>query len=195
MGQIRGTAIVGTLAYLREQFGDEASRRVLDTLPSPQRIAIADGGPGLLESGWYDCVVLSDLTRAADRLYGHGDLKLAREIGRAQAFLDTSRFFKWLLRLTSPETLFTRAASVWRNYHNVGVYVVEHVDARRARLRIEDWDSADPVMCRRIEGWIERALELTLGMNAAPTIREVAHQHRDPSVSPHLFCRFEADWK
>jgi len=195
MGQVRGASILGTLAYLREQYGEDAPRRTLDTLPPALRSSISgEGGRVLLESGWYDYAVLSALTAAADRLYGKGDLALAREIGRAQAFLDTGRFFKWMLRLTGPRTLVTRAASVWNNYHDVGLYVVEEVDDHHARLRIEDWSSADPVMCRRVEGWIERALELTLGQNVAPSIRETDHLTREPAVSPHVFCRFVGEW-
>jgi hypothetical protein len=194
MGQVRGAAILGTLWYLREHFGEDAPRRAIETLPPEVRSAIGDGGPLLFEAGWYDYAALSLLTGAADRLYGKGDLTLAREIGRAQAFLDTGRFFKWMLRLTGPKRIFVRAASVWSNYHNAGRYVVEEVGDHHAHLRIEDWSSADPVMCRRIEGWVERAVELTLGEETAPRIHEAAHLARDPAVSPDAFCRFVVTW-
>jgi hypothetical protein len=195
MANVRGASIIGTLRYAREHFGPEAPRRLIEALSPALRNAIADGGPGLLESGWYDCAALAELTRSADHMFGRGDLKLAREMGRAQAFADTSRFFKWMLRLAGPKTLFMRAASVWSNYHDSGRYVVEEVLDPRAVLRIEDWSAAGDVMCRRVEGWIEKAIELTLGEKAQPMIRETAHLERAPSVSPHLFCRFTVEWR
>jgi hypothetical protein len=194
MGDVRGATIVGALQYLREHFGAEAVRHVIEALPPHLRTAISDGGPGLLEVGWYDCAALIEIVRVADREYGASDLKLAREMGRAQAFTDTGRFFKWMLRLAGPKTIFMRSTSVWNNYHNSGRYIVEELSDRHATLRIEEWSSASDVMCRRVEGWVERALELTLGAAVRPTIREVVHLQRNPSVSPHLFCRFSAEW-
>ena len=191
MGQVRGASIMGTLRYVRERFGEDAPQRVLEATPLTQREAIADGDL-LLESGWYDYLVLSHITRVADRLFGRGDLQLAREIGRAQAFTDVGRFFKWLLRLAGPKAIFGRATSVWRNYHDCGVFVVEEIGDHRAVFRIEDWSSADEIICRRVEGWMERGFELTVG--TTPSIREVQHLDDDAAVSPHRFCRFVAEW-
>ena len=194
MGRVRGAAIIGTLGYLREKFGEQAPDRALEMLPLTLRESIDDGAL-LVEPGWYDYQILSQLTRAADRLWGKGDLKLAREIGRAQAFSDVSRFFKWLLRLAGPKTLFGRSASVWRNYHDVGTYVLEEIGDQRAVVRIDDWSSADEVICRRVEGWMERALELTIGTERQPTVREVQHLDHDAAVTPHRFCRFVGEWR
>jgi hypothetical protein len=117
----------------------------------------------------------------------NGDLTLARAAGRHGAFQDVNRFFKWMLRLTGPAALFTRAASVWNNYHSAGRYVFEGAQGNRAAIRIDDWEGADPVMCKRIEGWIERALEMTLGAAARPQRpRGGAPPHRPRSLSPSL---------
>ena len=195
MANVRGASLLGTLDYARLTFGDEALGRVLAAASPQTRDAIGDPArPTVLTQGWYDCRLLSDLTRALDRTCGAGDLALARAAGKHVAFEDVNRFFKWLLRLSGPATLFTRASSVWNNYHSAGRYVFEGLDGRRARIRIEDWDSADPVICKRIEGWIERALELTLGKGARPAIREEAHLARDPAVTTHAFCRYLAEW-
>ncbi len=194
MGQVRGVSFIGTFKYLRKHYGPDAPSRALAAMPPALREIFGANGETTVESGWYDCAALTELTREIDRIWGKGDLALAREIGRELAFDDLNRFFKWLLKLAGPKTLFTRAGSVWKNYHNVGRYVVEAVEDHRASIRIEDWDSASHVMCRRIEGWIERALELTLGLDLKPVIRETHHLVQDPRVSPHLFCRFEAKW-
>jgi hypothetical protein len=192
---MRGASLLGTLDYARRQFGDDGLRRMLAAVTPETRQAIGDpANPAVLTQGWYDCRLVSDLTRALDQTCGKGDLALARAAGKHVAFEDVNRFFKWLLRLTSPATLFSRAASVWNNYHSGGRYVVEALEERRARLRIDDWDSADPVICRRIEGWMERALELTLGKGARPTIREEAHLTSEPAVGTYRFCRYLAEW-
>jgi len=195
MANMRGASILGTLDYTRRNFGEDGLRRALAAMSPETRQAIGDPSqPTILTQGWYDCRLVSDLTRAIDQTCGRGDLALARAAGKHVAFEDVNRFFKWLLRLSGPATLFTRASSVWNNYHSAGRYVFEGLDGRRARIRIEDWDSADPVICKRIEGWIERALELTLGKGARPAIREEAHLARDPAVTTHAFCRYLAEW-
>jgi hypothetical protein len=47
----------------------------------------------------------------------------------------------------------------------------------------------------RIEGWMERALVLTLPAGAEPVIREEAHLVCEPAIGPQSFCRFVAEWK
>jgi hypothetical protein len=49
-------------------------------------------------------------------------------------------------------------------------------------------------MCRRIEGWVERALELTLGTSRRPVIREDAHLAGDPTGRCRTYCRYVAEW-
>ena len=195
MANMRGASLLGTLDYTRRNFGEDALRRALASTSAETREAIGDPArPAILTQGWYDCRLVSDLTLAVDRACGRGDLALARAAGKHVAFEDMNRFFKWLLRLTSPATIFTRAASVWNNYHSAGQYVVDQIEERRARIRIENWDSADPVICKRVEGWIERALELTLGGAARPAIHEKAHLAHDTTVSPHAYCLYIAEW-
>jgi hypothetical protein len=192
---MRGASLLGTLDYTRRTFGEDGLRRAMARVTPETRQAIGDpASPTILTQGWYDCRLVSDLTRAVDQACGQGDLALARAAGKHVAFEDVNRFFKWLLRLTGPTMLFTRAASVWNNYHSAGLYVVDTLEERRARIRIENWDSADPVICKRVEGWIERALELTLGSGGQPVIHEQAHLATDPAVSPHAFCLYVAEW-
>ena len=192
---MRGASLLGTLDYTRRTFGEEGLRRALAATAPETRQAIGDpANPAILTQGWYDCRLVSDLTRAVDQACGRGDLALARAAGKHVAFEDVNRFFKWLLRLTGPATIFSRSASVWNNYHSAGRYVVDTLEDRRARIRIEEWDSADPVICKRVEGWIERALELTLGTGARPSIREEAHLAHDRAVSPHAYCLYVAEW-
>jgi len=61
-------------------------------------------------------------------------------------------------------------------------------------MRIESSSSAGVVVCKRIEGWMERALALTLGPDAHPVIRERGHVVCEPAVGPQSFCRFVAEW-
>lgn len=193
MSQMRGTSVLGTLQYVREVHGEEALRRVLEALPAATR-QVVDGPVPVLPDGWYDIALVADLTRVVDRVCGKGDLALARAVGRHVAFADVNRFFKWLLRLTGPGLLFSRAASIWNNYYRDGTYVFEGTEGQAASIRIEAWPGCDAVICRRIEGWIERACELTLGPDARPTIHEEVHLGTDEAVSPHRFCRFRARW-
>jgi hypothetical protein len=195
MGKVRGTSILGTIEYVRATWGADAVARVCDALTPETRAVLGDGGTSLIiTTGWYEHAVLVELTREMDRVCGKGDLALARAAGRHIAFEDVNRFFRWLFKLTGPAMVFSRAPSVWNNYHDCGVYIFEGVKEGRASIRVEDWSSADPVMCRRVEGWMERALELTLGQGKRAVAYEGVHLHQDAAVSPHRFCRYVAEW-
>jgi hypothetical protein len=196
MAKVRGTAILGTLEFARARFGEEQTRELVESLSQAQRGVLLDAaGAGIAAHGWYETSLLADLTNSLDARCGRGDLSLAREAGTHVAFQDVNRFFKWLLRLGGPSILFNRAGAVWNNYYDDGRYVLESLGEGRAVIRIEGSSSAGPVVCKRIEGWMERALVLTLGAHAAPVIREEGHLVRNPAVSEQAYCRFVAEWK
>jgi len=196
VGRVRGTSVLGTLGFARARFGPEAAQRVFALLPGDMRATLRDAaGSGVALHGWYETALLVELTSRIDSEMGKGDLALARAIGNHVAFQDVSRFFKWLMRLGGPSTIFNRAGAVWNNYYDDGRYVLEQMAEGRASIRIEGSSSAGPVVCKRMEGWIERALEITLGPEKKPVIREDAHVLRDPAVSEQPFCRFVAEWK
>jgi hypothetical protein len=196
MGKVRGASILGTLDFVRVKFGDEAAGRVFAGLSGDARQTLRDpAGSGLALHGWYDTALLVDLTSLVDGEMGRGDLALARAMGTHVAFQDVNRFFKWLMRLGGPGILFARAGAVWNNYYDDGRYVLESVGDGRASIRIEGSTSAGPVVCKRMEGWMERALDITLGAGARPVIVEEAHVLRDPAVCELPFCRFVAEWR
>ena len=196
MGKVRGTSVLGTLDFVKTRFGAEAAGRFFAGLPADVREALRDpAGSRVALHGWYDTELLVDLTSRIDRELGKGDLALARVVGNHVAFQDVNRFFKWLMRLGGPGILFSRAGAVWNNYYDDGRYVLEHVSDGRASIRIEGSSSAGPVVCKRMEGWMERALEITLGPEKRPAIREDAHLLRDPALSGQPFCRFIAEWQ
>lgn len=196
MGKVRGASILGTLDFVRVKFGDEAAGKVFSGLTSDVRQALRDaGGSGVALHGWYDTSLLVDLTSRVDRELGQGDLALARVMGTHVAFQDVNRFFKWLMRLGGPAILFARAGAVWNNYYDDGRYVLESVGDGRASIRIEGSSSAGPVVCKRMEGWMERALDITLGAASRPVIVEEAHLLSDPAVCALPFCRFVAEWR
>jgi len=174
--------------------GDGVSRVLARLSPETRRLYGEGDGATFLPNSWYDAAALSEFSRELDRVFGSGDLRLAREVGREVAFQDVNRFFKWLFRLGGPSLVFGRAASVWKNYYSDGTYVFEGVTAGRAAIRIENWSGADEVLCRRVEGWVERAVELTIKTRGKAQVREAAHLASDASVSPHRFCRFVAEW-
>jgi hypothetical protein len=196
MAKVRGTSILGTLEFARTRFGEPQVREVVESLPPAERSLLRDtAGSGIAQHGWYDTSLLVDLTGRIDSRLGKGDLSLAREAGNFVAFQDVNRFFKWLMRLGGPGVLFNRAGAVWNNYYDDGRYVLESLGDGRAVIRIEGSSSAGPVVCKRMEGWIERALTLTLGAQAQPAIHETGHLVRETAVGPQAFCRFAAEWK
>jgi hypothetical protein len=194
MSQVRGATVLGTVDFIRERWGAEGLQRVLTALGAPSRQALGGDAGSLLVNGWYDAAAFIELNTTMDHLFGAGDLALAREAARHTAFADLGRFFKWLLRMGGPKALFSRAGSVWSNYYSEGRYVAEEISANRVTFRIDGCSFAHPVLCRRLEGWTEKGMELTLGRDVKPAIRELQHRAYDPKLGSDKFCRYTAAW-
>jgi hypothetical protein len=193
MSKVREASLQATLDYVRETFGHEALRKVLDSLGDETRGALALRPGASVAPGWHPASLLAELLAQVDRTCGRGDLALVKSSGKYLASRDINRFFRWVYRLAGPSTILSRASSIWSNYNDDGACVVEQEARNRAVFRVEGWSAADPVLCKRIEGWAEGALELAVP-GARTLVQEQSHLILEPAVSPQRLCRFVATW-
>lgn len=184
MTNVKGTAILATVRYLGETFGPRALGAILAELAPDERRCIEDG---LLASAWYPFPLLLKLMRLANDHHGLREPDLCRSIGRASADYSLKGIYRVFFKLGSPEFVIAKASTVMKTYYSTGDMQVVVSEKGHAVVQMEAF--ADPAveLCQRLEGWMQRTLELSGGKDVRLTHDRCVNRG-DP------FCRFDARW-
>lgn len=183
MAQVKGTAVVASLRYVQERFGDEAVKRVLGSLPADERRVLE---AGILASSWYPMPLFLHFMQESERQLAAQEKDVIRRMGAASAEYGIKGVYKIFFRLGSPEFVIGRAARVFGSYYDTGQIAVVESRAGRAVLDLAGFAGA-PQFCERILGW----MQTTVVMAGAKNLRS-GHPlcvHRGDEV-----CRFVGDW-
>ena len=182
MAQVKGTAVLSSLRYLRERFGEDTLGRILSALPDGDAL-----GHGALASSWYPMPAFLRLMQEAERQLRVEDPKLVLNLGRASCDYGVTGVYKIFFKVGSPEFIVGRAARVFSGYYDTGeLKVVESRDGR-AVAELSGLQGSAPQFCERIYGWMQRTLELAGARNLRSG--HTSCVHRGEAV-----CRFEGTW-
>lgn len=154
---VKGTAIAARVAWVRERHPDAWEPFLAALAPATRDVAAAP----VLKSAWYPLAAFLDLNLAADRLLGKGDLALVREIGRYAASANMPTVYRLFYRLGSPEYVLKKAAALWQAHYDAGRAELREGGPGRAELVVTGVQTPHPALCRSVEGFMERAIELT----------------------------------
>jgi len=183
MARVKGTAIVASMRYVTERFGQGALTALLRELPEEYR---REFEAGILVSTWYPMALFLRFMQEAEKRHGTAEPDLVRRMGRASAEYGLKTVYKIFFKVGSPEFIIRRSARVFGSYYDTGSLKVLETSRGRALLELEGFEGA-PQFCDRILGWMERTVELAGAKNLRPS-----HQlciHRGDAV-----CRFEGIW-
>jgi hypothetical protein len=179
---VKGTALVSTVRFLKEAHGETAVKRVFSSLPKQER-ELAEHG--FLVSAWYPIDLLMGLTRIAKEQLG-GDL--AKALGRASADYALTTVYKIFFRVGSPQFIISRAATLYRNYYDEGEMRATVAEKGHAILEVSGFVPPPPIeFCERSLGWFERTLELS-------GAKEIKLAHDTCMGRGGQVCRFEGWW-
>jgi len=133
----------------------------------------------MLVSSWYP---IGAWNRAFQIVISSGGTDPGSELRRLAHFIserDLNTVFKMLLRLAHPESVLSRASSLWSRYFDVGSLSAKQRGPRSWEVNLEApvGENAGPgeLTCHGVCGWLERAIELT----------GIKHSH-----IAHARCRF-----
>jgi len=156
MALIKGSALTARFDYLRR----EHPRRwpELVTLLDSATQALARGP--CLKGSWYPFSSFVELNVKADKLLGHGDLALARLLGKEAAKANLPTLYKLFYKVGSPEYIFARAASLWSVHHDTGRSEVVWDGRESAEWRTHDFAMPHAALCRSMEGYVTGSLEM-----------------------------------
>jgi hypothetical protein len=185
MTQVKGTALVSTIRFLAERFGDAAVGRILARLSAEDRTVLDQE---LLVSAWYPLPTMLRLMRAAVDELGAQEPDLIKKMGRKSADYGISTVYRVFIRLGSPQFVVTRAARVFASYYDRGTMAAVESREGHAAVELSDFPDGTSEFCERIIGWMERTIELSGAKDVRS--RHSLCIHRGDSV-----CRYEGDWK
>ncbi len=184
MAQVKGTAVLSSLRYVRERFGEPALAGVLAALP-PGDGTLLQGL--VLASSWYPMGSLGRFMQEAEKQLASQDPKLLQNMGRASCEEGLKGIYKIFLKVGSPGFTIDRAARVLSNYYDTGDLVVVEKAERHVAAELRGLEDSGRVFCERIYGWMQRMLELTGVRNLRAAHSSCVHRG-DPA------CRFEGSW-
>lgn len=151
MAQIRGAAVLHSVRFVREAFGDAAHERVLQALPERHWGTFL--GP-VREASWEPVADLVAYMEASRALLAPDDDAYYRKMGVFAGRLTRGTGFATLLG-DAPESAATRAQMLWRAYYDEGRLEVLDKGERSLVARIHDFPAASRALCQRICGFWE----------------------------------------
>lgn len=158
--EIRGSLLLGRLAFVRKRYGEAAAGRVLEALED--RAAAARLSTGVEPGLWYPFDTFVALSEAIDRVCGRGDGALLRPMAAAAA--DADRALRGptrvLLRIASVGLLLEKAGTSWRQLYTSGRLVIRRSEERLVEVELADFETPHAVHCESVAGWLERYLAI-----------------------------------
>lgn len=184
MAQMKGSAFTARFGYLRETYPDRWEAFLSELDPSTRELATSR----ILKSAWYPFEHFVDLNVVADRVMGQGDLALARTLGAHAAEANLPTLYRLFFKLGSPDYILRNAAALWTVHHDTGHAVLVKREGDAAEYQVHEHGSPHPTLCRSVEGFVTRSLELT-------GVREVSVKEIACVTEGAPYCAFEGRWR
>ncbi len=183
--KVKGTSFKSALSFVKQKFGEDKLALVLAGLETSDRALLSKT---ILVSDWYPFRLYGNFLTALDKTLGKGDGKLSRECGRFDAEFDLNTVYKAFYKMTSPQFIIGNAPLVWKAYFNAGRVEIDKHGTQGINFRIRDTDEYAPMVCREMEGWLERTVELSGG-------RQVVAKEIHCRAQGAAYCEYSIKWQ
>lgn len=184
MSKVRASILQSRKRFVVDGYGEEAWRRVLGSLSSEHRHLLSESVPS---TQWQPFALFVELNLAIDRLLGNGDLSMCKQLGYFGADYNLPTIFRVFYRVSSVGFIMRRASQLWGKHYDSGTVRVEEHQGKHVSLHIENFDTPHKTHCLSVQGWCERAIELSGGKN--PVSEIVACR-----VTGDARCSIECHW-
>ncbi len=156
---VKGSAILSTLEFIKERFGPEAIEKIKPKLSEEER-SVIEGS--IVQPGWYPFSIYVNLTKYMDQIFGVSDLSLAKEMGKWAAEHDLKTIYRIFYKLGSPLFIIKQASRVFATYFDQGAFNVVSEGKGQVIVELTDFpEEADLVFIQRVSGFMEKTLELS----------------------------------
>jgi len=182
--QVKGTAVLGTIRFVRETFGEEGLAKVKSHLSPEDQQRMDDV---VLSSAWYPVSFLLAVMRATRQEFGAGMPDIVAQMGRASADYAHTTVYKFVFKVGSPQWIISKASVIFSSFYDQGQMVVTEKGPRFANVEVREFGEPAPEFCERIAGWVVRTFELSGAKN-------VQLPHVQCVCKGDKVCRFEGTW-
>ena len=179
----KGSTLRSTLAFVSATHGEDAAKRVMDSLPDDERRRIETAPP----TDEVPIELLLALWGAVDAEIGGDDPSWPERSGAFAIDMTGMQLYAGILRKQSPLEFITQPVSLFRLYYHPGNMEVVEAEPGRAVLRLVGFDAGDVRFCRRQTGGLLRSVEIAGGQH--PSVRHVRC-----AVEGDAFCEWELRW-
>jgi hypothetical protein len=182
---VKGSAFTTRIKWLLLQGGESGLRRVQAQV-EPAFAEVL--GQGIRMAEWYPFEWYVQLSQVLDRLYGTGDLALVKELGRHGADANLTTIYRLFFKFGTVKWIIARAARLWGLHYDTGQLLLREFPGNEVELEISNFATPHRVHCLSVEGWAERAAELSGAENVVletVSCRAFGHER----------CRFRLRWE
>lgn len=186
MANVKGSAFTSRVLWVTLHHGDEGLAKLRDSL-APMTRQIVDGFVD--KSHWYPFAAFIDLNLTIDRVFGDGDLKLVRLMGRYGADANLTTIYRLFFMFHTVKWVMDRAPRLWALHYDSGKLIINSKPGNEVELRIVRFDEPHKAHCLSVQGWVERSVELSGGKNVQVVEQQCRTDHPDAED-----CVFVGRW-
>lgn len=156
--QVKGTSLIATEKFIRQQFGSDGYERFLQALPQGSKTLFSST---VLSPNWYpiEDAFYRPMQTVCDLFY-QGKAQGAREMGHFSALDALKGVYKVFVRVASVDFVLKKTANIFATYYQPGKMEVAERGDRRIILRMTGISMPHPLLEERICGYLEGALEV-----------------------------------
>ena len=181
--QMKGSAFTARFEYLRTRHEKLWPDYLEQLAPETRELATTR----LLKNAWYPFDAFADLNVVADRVIGNGDLALVKQLGKYAAEANLPTLYKLFYVVGSPEYIVRKAATLWSVHHTTGRSELITHQQNYVEYQLHDFAQPHRVLCKSLEGFIERSLELT-------GVTQISIREKQCAAAGAPYCSFHGRW-
>ena len=182
--RVKGAVILARRAFVREEFGEDAWKRLLETLSEADR-ELLDGF--ILTASWYPFELNERLDAAIVEQLGAGDSAIFESIGAWSAKKNLAGPHKTFLTPGSPHRFMQMTDRIYDFYYDTGERKFEYTSEHSGVMTTYGAETFSETDCMTVIGWYKEALRMCGATKVQ--IEEVACRARGDE-----YCRYELSW-
>ncbi|HDS08944.1 MAG TPA: hypothetical protein ENN73_01845 [Firmicutes bacterium] len=181
---VKGSAIVSSLAYIKHYYGDSGLEKILNEMQAEESSRLREK---IFPSMWYPLSLFVNINKVTDLVYGTGDLSIVRKMGEFGAEHDLKTIYRLFYKIGSPDYIIKRASQVFTTYYDQGKFVIKDSGNKYVVFELTDFPEISEAYIQRVAGWMSKTLELSGGKSPKVSIAR-------KQVSESELVEFKVNW-
>ncbi len=162
MAKVKGVALLSRIAGVKDRYGEDALKSVLANMKTQNREILGS----VIPSSWYEGEIYVDFNKSIQRTLGGKDPNVMEHVGEASAEAGLKGVYSSRLKESDVRMTLSRAASLWKTFHDTGELTVEFdPSANKALFKVIGYELPHVESCKNLIGWGRRMVELSGGKN------------------------------